>query len=340
MASVASSIDRVAGALSRILHIRGDGVNTSGDLAPYLDGSTAVLFPRPAAPTDLSRQRVRSLHSRRRILENLEWSSAHVPLSPAYLSRHLGEYSINRKVRARWQYPRSGPRSSALVYVHGWLEPGPWVEEAVLLPRLYDALGVDVLHLQLPFHGSRNPKGALFHGEFFWTADLVRSFEAVRQSCTDAGSLVAWLRAQGYSEVGVTGISMGGSIAMVLACLDPTPDYIIPIIGHLQLGDAIENAPIFWTMKRKLESFGIGPARRRQIFDQFGLAKLKPLLPPERQLWIMARDDAFITASVVEHQWQVWGRPPIAWIPGGHMTFAFSLRRIVGRMRDFHASLR
>lgn len=43
---------------------------------------------------------------------------------------------------------------------------------------------------------------------------------------------------------------------------------------------------------------------------------------------------------VVERQWQVWGRPPIEWIPGGHMTFAFSLRRIVGRMRDFHASLR
>jgi pimeloyl-ACP methyl ester carboxylesterase len=208
------------------------------------------------------------------------------------------------------------------------------------LPRLYHALGVDVLHLQLPFHGSRNPKAALFHGEFFWTADLVRSFEAVRQSCTDARTLVAWLRAHGYTEIGVTGISMGGSIAMVLACLDPTPDYIVPIIGHLQLGEAIESAPIFWSMKRNLERLGIDSERRRQIFDQFGLAKLRPLLPPERQLWIMARDDAFIAAPLVERQWKAWGQPPIEWIAGGHMTFALSLGRIVETMRDFHTSLR
>lgn len=340
MASLAHSIDRVAGALSRFLHVRGARLNTAGDLAPYLGTSTEVLFPPPVPPNDIVRQPVRRLRARGRIVETVEWSSSHLPLCPRYLPRHLGEYAVNQKVRARWLYPRSGPRSAALIYVHGWLEPGPWVEEALLFPRLYDALGVDLLHLQLPFHGSRNPKAALFHGEFFWTADLVRSFEAVRQSCTDARTVVAWLRAQGYTEIGVTGISMGGSIAMVLACLDPTPDYVVPIIGHLQLGDAMEDAPIFGSMKRNLERFGIGSARRRQIFDEFGLAKLKPLLPPERQLWIMARDDAFIAASVVERQWRAWGQPPIEWLPGGHMTFALSLRRIVERMRDFHSAVR
>jgi len=133
---------------------------------------------------------------------------------------------------------------------------------------------------------------------------------------------------------------MGGSIAMVLACLDPAPDYIVPIIAHLQLGDAIEEAPIFWSMRRNLERFGIGRARRREIFDQFGLGRLRPMLPPGRQLWIMARDDAFIDASVVQRQWRAWGEPPIEWIPGGHMTVALSLGRIVERIREFHASLR
>ncbi|HXN30301.1 MAG TPA: alpha/beta hydrolase family protein [Polyangiaceae bacterium] len=340
MAGVAHSIDRFAGALSRFLHLRGARVNTAGDLAPYLGASPAVLFPPVGLPNEIVRRRVRQLRARGRILDALEWPSAHQPLCPRYLERHLGPYAVNRKVSARWLYPRSGPRSAALVYVHGWLEPGPWVEEAIFLPRLYEALGVDVLHLQLPFHGSRNPAAALFHGELFWTADLVRSFEAVRQSCTDARTLVAWLRAQGYTEIGVTGISMGGSIAMVLACLDLPPDYIVPIIGHLQLGDAIEEAPIFWSMKRNLERFGIGRARRRQIFEQFGLAKLTPSLPPQRQLWIMARDDAFITAPVVERQWRAWGEPPIEWIAGGHMTVALSLGRVVERMRQFHASLR
>ncbi len=127
---------------------------------------------------------------------------------------------------------------------------------------------------------------------------------------------------------------------MLLACLEPqTPDYVVPIVGHLQLADAVEHAPIFWRMKRDLEGFRIDRARREEIFGQLGLAGLAPVVPPERQLWIMARDDMFVTAPLVERQWRDWGRPPIVWIPGGHMTFPLSLGRIVESMRDFHATL-
>ncbi len=339
MASYGLRIDRIVGTLSHLLHVRAAQLNTVDDLGPYLDTPVDTLFPAPAVPRDVVRQRSRRWLAGDRETESLRWHSQHVPLCPHYRARHSGEYSLNQTVTARWTHPRSGPRRKALVYVHGWLEPGPWIEEAVLLPRLYDALGVDVLHVQLPFHGSRNPKSALFHGEFFWSADLVRSFEAVRQSCMDARTLLAWLRAQGYAEVGVTGISLGGSIAMVLACVEPTPSYVVPIVSHLQLAEAVEEAPILWRMKADLERFGVGRARRREIFARLGIGSLVPRLPPERQLWIMARDDAYIAAKLVEAQWHAWGEPPIEWIPGGHMTFPLSLGRIVERMRDFHASL-
>jgi pimeloyl-ACP methyl ester carboxylesterase len=340
MPAVARSVDRVVGTLSRFLHFRSARHDTREDLGPYLGAERGTLLPVPVLPRDLVRRRARTLGPRDRVLEALEWTSGHVPLSPRYRARHEGEYGANRVVTARWMHPRAGPRRRALVYVHGWLEPGPWVEKAVFLPPLYDALGVDTLHLELPFHGRRNPPSSLFHGELFWTADLVRSFEAVRQACQDTRELVTWLRAQGYTEVGVTGISLGGSIAMVLACLEPaTPDYVVPIVGHLQLADAVEDAPIFWRMKRDLERFGVDRAERRRIFAGLGLGDLRPLLPPARQLWIMARDDLFITAEVVERQWRAWGEPRLEWIPGGHMTFALSRARILEAMRDFHAGL-
>jgi pimeloyl-ACP methyl ester carboxylesterase len=339
MPSVARGVDRIIGGLTHLLHLRGAQHNTVADLGPYLDTPKDVLFPAPVAPRDLVRARALLRRSNGREVVTLRWHSQHVPLCPHYRARHAGEYARNQTVTARWMHPRTGPRRRALVYVHGWLEPGPWVEEAVLLPRLYDALGVDVLHVQLPFHGARNPRSALFHGEFFWSADLVRSIEAVRQSCNDARTLVTWLRAQGYEEVGVTGISLGGSIAMVLACVDPTPDYIVPIVSHLQLGEAVEDAPILWRMKADLERFGVDRVRRKAIFGRLGIASLLPTLAPERQLWIMARDDAYIAAPLVEAQWRAWGEPPIEWIPGGHMTFPLSLPRIVERTREFHAAL-
>ncbi len=341
MLSFGEAVDRVVGLGSHLLHgVRGAGQNTVGDLGPYLDAPLEVMYPEPAVPRDVKRRRARLAFGKNRVTETLRWHSQHVVLCPHYRTRHAGEYWLNQRVTARWIHPKAGPRRRALLYVHGWLEPGPHVEEALLLPRLYDELDVDVVHIQLPFHGSRNPKSALFHGEFFWSADLVRTVEAVRQSLIDVRTLMAWLRhAQGYEELGVTGISLGGGLTMALACTAPTPDYIMPIIGHLKLGEAVERAPILWRMKADLERFGVGPAQRADVFRRLGLGDLRPQLAPERQLWIEATDDVYITADLVTAQWEEWGKPPIEWIPGGHMTFPLSLGRVIARMKTFHAGL-
>ncbi|MGZ6093761.1 MAG: alpha/beta hydrolase family protein, partial [Polyangiales bacterium] len=194
-------------------------------------------------------------------------------------------------------------------------------------------LGVDVAHVQLPFHGRRRPSGQLFHGEWFWTADLVRSLEAVRQAVIDVRTIMAWFRELGYEEVGVTGLSLGGCIAMLLACVEPLPDYAIPMIAHLELPDAIEEAPILWRMKDDLERFGIDRARRREIFTRVPLSTSVPKLPNEKQLWVAAREDGYLKAELVEQQWKRWNEPPILWIPGGHMTFPLALGEIVARMK-------
>ncbi len=340
MLTFGETVDRVVGALSLGLHgLRGVKTNTVDDLGPYLDAPVEVLFPAPVVPRDM-RVHKPFLRLGRNVTETLRWHSQHVPLCPHYRARHAGEYWLNQRATARWIHARSGPKNRALIYVHGWLEPGPWIEEATLLPRMQEELGVDVLHIQLPFHGSRNPKSALFHGEFFWSADLVRTMEAVRQSVIDVRTLMAWLRAKhGYQELGVTGLSLGGGLTMALACVDPPPDYIMPIIAHLKLGEAVEDASILWRMKSDLEGFGIDRGKRQELFRRLGLGTFKPVLPIERQLWIAATADQYITAPLVTEQWREWGEPPIEWIPGGHMTFPLSLARVLARMKTFHAGL-
>jgi len=84
---------------------------------------------------------------------------------------------------------------------------------------------------------------------------------------------------------------------------------------------------------------GVDRDERKRIFSHIGLHDLKPVIPPERQLWIMAKDDVYISADLVARQWEEWGKPPIEWIPGGHMTFPLSIGRIIDRTRDFHAKL-
>lgn len=328
-----STADYVAGKLSHLLHgLRGPKENTLSHLGPYLDLELRTLCPEPPPLRDMDVQKHRGMSRRLLRTTTLSWESAYRPLTTVYRDRHELLYDVNRTAWARWLRPDKKQRRGCLVYVHGWLEPGSWVEEAFVFPRWARELDVDIVHVSLPFHGRRNPRGALFSGEYFWTADLVRSVEGIRQAICDTRSIMGYLRRAGYEHVGVTGISLGGSIVMLLACLTPLPDYIVPIVAHLELGDAVEDAEILWRTKQDLERWGVHEAERRRLFSRLGFDRARPLLPPERQLWIEAEKDGHIDPALVRKQWEAWQRPGIHWIPGGHMTFPLHLPEITREM--------
>lgn len=324
-------VDSVIGTLSRFLHVRSATHDTSGDLGPYLDVPVEALLPAPAHVPAV--RRATPFLSSSRVTETLSWTSEHEPLCRKYKHRHQTEYAKNLTAYARWMHPRGTRRRSLLIYVHGWLEPGSWVEEATLLPLWYRELGVDTAHVQLPFHGRRRPKGQLFHGEWFWTADLVRSIEAVRQAVMDVRSAMAWFRDLGYEEIGVTGLSLGGSITMLTACVSPTPDYVVPMIAHLALAEAVEEAGILWRMKSDLDRFGVGREKRGELFRRLTIGSAQPVLAPERQLWVAAREDAYLKADLVSRQAEAWKNPEVLWIDGGHMTFPLAMESIVSAMK-------
>jgi len=332
--SYGTAVDQVIGGLSRLLHVRGAGTNTLADLDPYLGLTPAEAFPAPT-PIEAPKMR-RTLLDRALHSSTLTWRSGHEVICPRYRLRHEGPYRVNQTATMRWLRPDGERRPQCLVYIHGWLEPCSWAEEATLFRKWSRELPLcDLAHVSLPFHGVRKPRGALFSGEFFWSADLVRTIEGVRQAVYDVRAAVEWLRGQGYERVGVTGLSLGGAIAMLLACLEPTPDYSIPIIAHLQLAEAVENAPILWRMKRDLSSWGIDREERTRIFERLGWAHMSPTLPASRQLWIEARDDVYIDAALAARQHRAWGEPPILWIDGGHMTFPLHIDAITDRVARF-----
>jgi len=319
--------------MSRLLHVRPAKHNTRVELERYLELPKVEMFPEPPPLTGVTPRRTlmdRVIHS-----STLSWPSAHRVISPEYRLRHEREYKKNLTAWMRWVRPEGARRRRVILYVHGWLEPGSWAEEATLFRTWGRELEVDLAHVSLPFHGRRTPRRSLFSGEFFFTADFVRSVEAVRQAVCDARSAMGWLREQGYEQVGIAGLSLGGSLTMLLGCLDPAPDFIIPIISHLELAEAVEHAAIMWRMKRDLGKWGIHEAERREIMRRLGWSDYQATVPVERQLWIQAREDAYIDAALAEGQWRRWGEPPILWIEGGHMTFPLELGKMTRRMGVF-----
>jgi hypothetical protein len=184
--------DLVVGGLSELLQgIAHPVPNTLADVGTYVGRPLEDLFPAPATVppvTVRTRWRVRGVVS-----EDLVFRSLHVPLEPKFQRRYLRDYRETGRVYARRIRPAGARRRPRLLYLHGYLQPETFVEEVALLTTMALQLNLEIIQMQSPYHGRRAPRASRFSGEFYWTADLVRSFEALRQTLLDARTLLGWL---------------------------------------------------------------------------------------------------------------------------------------------------
>ena len=326
--------DLVIGGLSELLQrVASSVADTLADARTYVGRSLEELFPAPAAVpavTVTRRWRVGGLLS-----EDIAFRSLHVPLEPKFYRRYLRDYRETGRVYARRIRPAAARRRPRLLYLHGYLQPETFVEELALLTTMALQLNVEIIQMQPPYHGRRAPRASRFSGEFYWTADLVRSFEALRQTLLDARTLLGWLLAKEARPVGVAGLSLGGALTLSLVCLEERFAFAVPLVAHMDLAALVSDAPVLTKMRHDLKSFGW----RKKQFDDFvrgvGWYELRPKLPADRVLMIAASEDRFFDPRLVRQLWRRWGKPAIHWYPTSHMGFLTHLPEVLRVMREF-----
>jgi alpha/beta hydrolase family protein len=324
----------VTGALSEILQFGAPPVsNTLDDLDVYAGRPLGELFPAPRRVPDMrvsARWRLPGLVS-----EDLVFRSLHVPIEPGFRRRYREDYRETRDVYARRIRPRAARRRPRLLYLHGYMQPESYIEEFALLANMARQLNVEVIQMQFPYHGRRTPRGARFSGELYWTADLVRSFEALRQTLLDARTLLSCLLDEDARPVGVSGLSLGGALTLSLTCLEERFAFSVPLIAHMDLGAMVADAPVLGKMRRDLHSFGWSNQQFAEFVASLGWHELLPKLPVDRILLIAASDDRFFDPRVVRTMWKRWGKPAIRWYPTSHMGFIAHLPDALREMRAF-----
>jgi len=326
--------DLVTGLLSEIPQYLAHPVsNTLRDLDVYVGRPLDELFPAPRRVPPMSvrpRWRWPGLVS-----DDLVFRSLHVPIEPKFRRRYLEQYRETHLVYARRIRPATSRGRPRLLYLHGYMQPESYLEEVTLLAGMARWLDVEVIQLQPPYHGRRAPRGSRFSGEFYWTADLVRSLEALRQTLLDARTLLSCLLRDDARPVGVTGLSLGGALTLGLTCLDERFAFSVPLAAHMDLAALVADAPVLAKMRRDLRSFGWDRKRFAAFVAGIGWRELRPKLPAERILLMAASNDRFFEPRVVEHMWKQWGKPAIHWYPTSHMGFIAHLPEVLRLMREF-----
>jgi hypothetical protein len=325
--------DEVIGMLAGMAHaMRPSSRNSTEALLAYEGMDVAGLF----APPTLEPPRVevrRRWRLGRAVSEDVSFPSRYRPLDPGFRRRYETRYVESHTVWARWLRPPDSRDRPRLLYLHGYMQPETLVEELGLVALLARRLGVEIVQMQPPYHGRRKPRRALFDGDVYWTGDVVRSVEALRQTLIDARTLVSWMQAESDRPIGVCGLSLGGMLSCALTCMEDRLAFSLPLIAHMDIGAVIEDAPVLGRMRRELRSFGWEPRDFGRFFDRIGWNRQRALLPPERIQLFAATQDRFFDPDLVEALAAHWGGVPISWYDSSHMGFARHLPRAAVGMR-------
>ncbi len=271
---------------------------------------------------------------------DLEFASPVSHISRRSQALHRGRYACNSQVHARWIRHADAYSRPTMLFLHSWMSPLSRAEDVLLLPRFAKRLDVDVLSMHLPYHGRRKPSGSAFHGEYFWTADLVRTFEALRQSVADARALISWVQHQAPTPVGVMGVSLGGMVTLALTCFEDRLAFAIPVAAHLDLAGVLADAGLLAPMKKELQIHGWGPEEVRRYTNSLGLDDLVPSIPREHILFVAGRFDRILHTDRTTALWYRWGQPQMHWFDGGHLGILTHMRGTTKVARKFIDDLR
>lgn len=328
------NLDDMTGMLVRPLQaLRAPPLNTIEHLVAYDGVCRKELFPPPGRLPRLRKKSRWSLPGFDN--EDLTFASLHDPIEPIFRAYYHERVRRIQTVYARRIRPVGTEGRPRILYIHGYMQPETVLEELTLLSGMARSMGVEIVHMQPPYHGRRKPRRSPYDGELFWSADVVRSFEAMRQTILDARTLLSVMLEESPGPVGVTGLSLGGAFSAALACLEPRFAFSVPLVAHMDMGALLRDAPVLGAMRRDLARFGWTPREFGDFFERIGWNDLRPVLPVDRILLFAAEHDRFFDPQVLRTMWERWGRPEILWYPTSHMGFVPHVPSMMRHLRRF-----
>lgn len=328
------NLDRVTGLVVDILQRINRPVPYSLDrLETYWGKNIHEIFPTPP-DTPQTRNRKRWKLGRTRS-DDIQFSSTYTPLDPVFSEQYKHQYEECHTVFAKRIRPPGSEGRPRLIYIHGYMQPETPLEETVLVAGLARALKMEIIQVQPPHHGRRKPRSSLYDGEYFWSSDIVRSVESVRQTVWDTQHLLQGLLEEDDRPVGIMGLSLGGTIAAILACIEPRFSFALPLIAHMDLAAVTQDAPVLTRMRRELKEFGWKLHRFSQLLASWGWYDLRPQVGTDHILMLAAKQDRFFPAPKVEAMWSEWEQPTIRWYPTSHMGFIPLLPLALREIRKF-----
>ena len=251
--------------------------------------------------------------------EVVRFDSPFQTVNPA-LSKSYLRHSKNRVAYARMLRHKNGPRPT-IVAIHGFTADWYLINEWFFALPWFFRMGCDVVLFTLPFHGPRQTRFSPFSGHGYFAGGPSRMNEAAAQSVFDFRILLNWLQQErGVEQLGVTGLSLGGYIAALLASVEKKLAFSIPNVPVVSFADLVrEWQPIGAMMRGALAAMKMDIKDARKLVAASCPLSYKSVLPKEKLMIVGGVGDRLAPPKHSRVLWDHWGRPRIHWFPGSHI---------------------
>ncbi len=187
--------------------------------------------------------------------------------------------------------------------------------------------GIGSVILENPFYGTRRPPD-VNDVRLREVSDMIRMLSAAVE---EGIALVHRLKADGYGPLGVTGISMGGSVALTVAAQAGLPlavgACVAPHSASAVYLDGAFNQACAWDALNEDMPEGNAANRMRDLMDFWDIRNYPLPARPDATVLLGALRDSYIPRYSVEIVHEHWQGSSLKWIDTGHLGAFFFYRR-------------
>ena len=282
-------------------------------------GDPAAAFVRPP-PTVVTEHRPRWGHYRPRDIPavDLTFNSPYEVLNPE-LRAEYDRNRRNRKAHAQyWRHPEGARKT--LIFVHGVVEGWYGVNSLGFSLKWFYKQGYDIVMYTLPFHGYRTERRHGFSGVGVFASGFAHINECMLHGVSDLRVLLDYLFDRGAPSVGISGLSLGGYHAAMLATADDRLSFCIPnspVVTPIDM--ALDWEPTGSTLRLMMKAYGISLPELRHGLAVHSPLSYAPALDPDKVLIIGGAGDRLTAPRFVRVLHRHWAGSHLHWFPGNHV---------------------
>lgn len=213
----------------------------------------------------------------------------------------------------------SGSKDHVIIVFHHWYARNRYQN----FSKYFARRGVTVVEATLPYHFSRSSSD--YSEENFLNANIGRTVQSMRQAVLDGRKIVRWLGNQGYRQITVVGMCIGGTVAGLIAAHEKQVKKAVLMVSPAGPADLAWTAETMRSLRGRIEPF----MSLEDLRKAWGIIDLNKHLwnltrPGLETMFILGEDDTIARPEeldrVIEHLRTCGCEPNVVRLNCGHSS--------------------